>query len=221
MDFESFSQCLNYVQLSSQSKTLLDKILPVAGALLGTVLGFALNYGTGRIKESKSTSNKIMCIGEDIEVINHALNEAAKECARLISLLIKGERLAGNRLPGSISGLCIDSYFIDVAHKYSRNQRYWIQLILERLKEVNIKLSGWDGGLTAYEKSAALLNMISISVETARLCKMSQLGSYIDHFDIIPYLELIGTEGPHIAACDLAMRNLREENTVLGLYGNT
>ncbi|MGX9559495.1 hypothetical protein [Pseudomonas sp. CFBP 5750] len=217
MDFESFSQCLNYMQATVQDKGTLNKVLPIMGTLLGTAFGFALNYGAGRVKDSKAAKNKIMCIGEDIEVIVHDLNATAKECARLVSLLVERAPLAGNRLPGSMSGLCIDSYFIDVAHQYSRNQRYWIQLALERLKEINLKLTGLNADLPLYDRVAALLNLISISMEISRLCKMSQLDAIIPHYEILPYLESLEISRECLAACDMAIMNLNEQNAVLRL----
>jgi hypothetical protein len=217
MDIDSFSQCLSFMQTTNPSKALVDKALPLAGALFGTTLGFALNYASSKIKDNKSTKNKLMCINEDIEVIEHALNESAKECARLLTLLIQKSPLVGNRLPGSISGLCIDSYFIDVAHKYSRNQRYWIQLTLERLKEINIKLGNNSSQSTTYEKSVEIINLLSITIETARLCKMSQLDSRIDHYEMLSHLKSLETPNEYIAACELALNNVTSENSSLGL----
>jgi hypothetical protein len=205
------------MQTINPSKGLFDKILPIAGALIGTTLGFALNFSSSKVKDNKSANNKIMCINEDIDALEHALNETAKECARLVSLLIQRSPIVGNRLPGSISGLCIDSYFIDVAHKYSRNQRYWIQLTLERLKEINLKLGNRSGQSTPYERSVDMLNLLSITIETARLCRMIKLNDYIDHYEMLSHLKTIGTPTEDIAGCDLAINNVNLENASLGL----
>lgn len=217
MDIESFSQCLNYLQASAQSKGYFEKSLPIAGALIGTALGFFLNYSSGRIKENKAAQNKIMCINEDLAVINHSLDELAKEATRLITLLVQKQPLSGNRLPGSISSLCLDSYFIEVAHKYSKNQRYWIQLLLARVKEINIKLGSLHEDQDLYTRSITLMNMISLAVECARLCKMSLSNILTDHISIHSYLEELDIPSEDFEAYKYAESNAKAQNAVLGL----
>lgn len=141
MDIENFQQCLNYIDFARPTKNHLEKIIAVGGTLAGTVIGFALNYFHAKSKESRSAENKLMCCDEDVHRIRAYLNMEIEEVLRLTSRLVNRKPLIDYRLQDNISTLLLNEYFPEVAHKFSQNQRYWMQSLLNSLKTVNSMLS--------------------------------------------------------------------------------
>ena len=218
MDIESFNQCLGYLQASLQGKGTLDKALPILGTLVGAVFGFALNYFAGRGKENNAAKNKLMCIEEDVMAIEHSLDELNKEALRMISLIVKKTPARGNYLPLSISALCLESYFIDVAHKYSRQQRYWIQLLISRLEEISdalVEIKDFKGPM--YTRAVNLLNLIGLAVNCSRFCKMIMQGEILEDEGVVSWLRVMNVSEEHLDAYSRAFENAEVHNTTLEL----
>lgn len=218
MDIENFNQCLSYLQASLQGKGTFERVLPIVGTLVGAVLGFALNYLAGRGKENKTARNKLMCIDEDVMAIEHSLNEMSKEAVRMISLVVQKATPSGNYLPLSVSALCLESYFIDVAHKYSRQQRYWIQLLISRLKEISCALEeikDFKGSI--YMRSINLLNLIGLAVNCSRFCKMIMQGKIVTDEGVVNYLRELDVSEEYLEAYNRAFENAAVRNAALQL----
>ena len=87
MDFDSFNQCLAYIDFSKEEKSLTVKFLPIIGTLCGALIGFFLNYFSSLSKESKATNNKILCCKEDVYRVRDSLQSILKELFRIAGLI--------------------------------------------------------------------------------------------------------------------------------------
>lgn len=175
MDIDNFQQCLSYIQFASPDKNHLEKMIAIVGTLAGTTLGFALNYFHTRSKESRTAKNKLMCCDEDVHRIRACLNMEIEEVLRLISRLVNRKPLIDYRLQDNISTLLLDEYFPEVAHKFSQNQRYWLQSLLTSLKIVNSMLSEIKEGKRfgkPYEMTLNCLSFIESAALSSCLCTM-------------------------------------------------
>ena len=175
MDIENFQQCLSYIEFANPAKNYLEKIIAIGGTLAGTVLGFTLNYFHTKSKESRSAENKLMCCDEDVHRIRAYLNTAIEETLRLTSRLVNRKPLIDYQLHDTISTLLLDEYFPEVAHKFSQNQRYWVQSLLNNLKIVKTMLCEIKEGKRTgkpYEMTLNCLSFIDSAVLCSYLCTM-------------------------------------------------
>lgn len=219
MDIESFSQCMAYMQSLAQSKSNFERALPIVGTIAGAILGFTLNFISTSYKESKATKNKIMCNDEEVHRINNSLEHLIQETSRLLLRVVSKEHLTDHRLPSKINSTCIDKYFTDVAHKYSQNQRYWLQLLLSQLKDINSKLSDLQSIDTTkkFITSKTLLSTIAVATFASRLCEMILTNMKIPDHEIIEKLKALKIPDETLEAYLCAERNADNQNSVLGL----
>ena len=174
MDFDSFNQCLAYIEFSKEEKSLTVKFLPIVGTLFGALIGFFLNYFSSRSKESKATNNKILCCKEDIYRVRDSLQSILKELFRIAVLISRQESLSGHNLPTNVSSLFLSEYFADVAHKLNSEQRFQIQRILEDVKALNLVLSIIQQRESLKDKftySLKLSNSIILNLRIYTTCK--------------------------------------------------
>lgn len=131
MDIDSFDQCLSYI-VTTKNKSTLETVLPMLTTLLGVIIGFGINYLRDTRKETKETTNKKMCINEDIQRILQMSEQAFKESFTINDAALKNQPFIGHRLPSDIDSPCLDEYFASVAHTYStaeRNHFFYLCLI--------------------------------------------------------------------------------------------
>lgn len=205
MDIETFSQCLQYMK-STETVSTIKEFIPLIAASTGVVVGFLLNQLATNSKENKLASNKLTCCEEDIQKIQEALEDLIKEAFCTMKPVVLKERITAHNFPDSVSSLCLDEYFTDIAHKYNKDQRYWIQLILQNIKTINEKLTSIthpQPTKSTHRYSIDLLNMTSNSVLVWGLCrsvlekkhvelKTKELAEYLEcNSDQISYWNLL------------------------------
>lgn len=215
MDIENFQQCLSYIEYARPAKNSLEKIIAVGGTLAGAALGFALNYFHAKSKESRSTKNKLMCCDEDVHRIRAYLTMEIKEVLRLNSKLVSRKPLIDYRLQDSISTLLIDEYFPEVAHKFSRNQRYWLQELLNNLKIVNSMLSEIKEGKRIgkpYEMTLSCLSFIDSAAFSSYLCTMILSNTVAPRLTTVEFLQANEFDSSFVQDYSLAESNALHEN---------
>lgn len=219
MEIDSFNQCLAYMQVAFEKKSLVEKFLPLIGALGGAFIGFFLNYFASHSKESKTARNKLMCCNEDIEKIRESLILVIKELFRLGVLISNRELPKGHKLPTGISALCLSEYFADVAHKFSGEQRYQIQRILEDMKALNTLLpilQARDTLSDKYRYSLKLTNTIILAVKIYNSCE-GAINKKTSKEESVNNLKNIGANDDEIQAFSKLKENGNNENKTLSL----
>ena len=182
MDIENFNQCLQYLQIAQVSqlaelakeKGPIEKFIPLIGTLSGAVVGFFLTQLVSRSKENKTESNKTMCCKEDISRLQESVQLLIKEAYRASENIALKEVSVTHQFPASISSLFLAEYFTDVAHKFNKEQRHWIQLALQNIEEINKLLVIMRTSKTptnGYPYSLHLLNLTNIGTRTWLACQ--------------------------------------------------
>jgi len=164
------------MHISLEKKSILEKFLPIIGALSGAFIGFFLNYISTHSKENKTINNKLLCCKEDVHRIRDSLRTVLKELFRIAGLISGRESPSGHNLPTNISTLCLSEYFADVAHKFSSEQRFQIQRILEDAKALNFILGVIQKRETLKDKfiySLKLSNAIILGLRIYTSCKQA------------------------------------------------
>jgi len=220
MDIENFQQCLSYIEFASPAKNHLEKIIAIGGALAGTALGFALNYFHTKSKESRSAKNKLMCCDEDVHRIRVYLTIQIEEILRLTSRLVNRKPLIDYRLQDNISTLLLNEYFPEVAHKFSQNQRYWLQSLLNSLKIVNSILSEIKEGKRTgkpYEMTLSCLSLIDSAALSSYLCTMILSNTAARQPTTIEFLRTNEFDSSFVDDYLLADSNAQHENKEFNL----
>lgn len=175
MDIDSFQQCLSYVELSNPAKGYIDKIITASGALAGAALGFTLNYIHSKSKESTSEKNKIMCCKEDIHRVHAYLARVMIDSVQMTSILINRRSLLDNNFVDFVSSLLLEKYYSEIAHRFTKNQRIWIQELISNLQIVNSKLLEFKK-LTitgnTYQATLILFSLTDGAASCAHYCSM-------------------------------------------------
>jgi len=217
MDVESFSQCIQYMQ-ANQVKFTVDKFIPVASALVGALMGFYLNYLSSSFKESRARENKLMCCNENIGQIQKSVVQMLLELCKLMECVAFKKKPGRHNLPGSISFLYLNEYFSDVAHKFSEEQRQWVQQLLTEVELVNKALPAlWENDVHSfYDYSLALLNLSSRAMTVWSVCEDISRG---EHFDTTnkELLESIGASKEQLYCYFSLVDNAERSDEKLGL----
>lgn len=217
MDVENFALCLQYVQSTHPGFTL-DKLIPVGAAFGGAIIGFGLNHFSSTKKENKASQNKKMCCEEDIAKIKRQTTTVASEVCNLCKILLEGRRPNHHRVPNHVSSLCLDEYFIDVAHKFNKDQREAIQMLLASLKILNSRLPELTNGGHAsdYSYSTLLLNLSLGALEVWGHCEDFQRGT-ITHYSEEEVYKWLGLTDEQITSLNSLQANAKADNTELHL----
>ncbi|KWS33600.1 hypothetical protein [Pseudomonas syringae] len=219
MDIESFSQCITYLQNSAPARNAIEKALPIVGTLAGTFLGFILNFSWTLHKESRSNKNKLMCMDEDTHRINHFLLEMTKQYAEHLKKVVIRDYPTSHNLPSEIHSSCIEEYFTEVAHKYTKNQRYWLQELSSQLKYINTNLSDirTREEIDPYNLSKKFLDGISSALFCSKLCVMIMKNETLPDIPLEKQLELLGISPVAVQAYVVARANADNKNSHLHL----
>ncbi|WP_153772398.1 hypothetical protein [Pseudomonas sp. MNR3A] len=217
MDIESFSQCIDYMQVN-QVKMTVDKFIPVASALSGALMGFYLNYLSSSRKEGRASKNKLMCCGENVRQIQGSVVQLLLELCKLMECVAFKKKPARHNLPGSISSLYLNEYFSDVAHKFSKEQREWVQQLLTEVEIINKALPElWEKDVSSfYGHSLALLNLSSRAMTAWNKCENIVRGVYFDTTNK-DLLELIGATNDQVYCYFALVENAEVTDEKLGL----
>lgn len=218
MDIETFSQCLQYIK-STNSASPIKEFIPLMTATAGVIGGFLLNHYSAGSKEKKLASNKLMCCKEDIQRIQEALEDLIRESFCTMKFVVIKETITAHNFPDSVSSLCLDEYFTDIAHKYNKDQRCWIQLILQNIKTINDKLANITNPKSiknTHRYSLELLNMTNSSVLVWGLCS-----SVLENKNVEPetteLAKSLGCTADQIVYWNLLVRNAENKNDTLNL----
>lgn len=217
MDIESFSQCIEYMQ-ANHVKLTADKFIPVVSALGGALMGFYLNYLSSSLKEGRASKNKLMCCNENVRQIQGSVSQLLLELCKLMECVAFKKKPARHNLPGSISFLYLNEYFSDVAHKFSREQREWVQQLITEVEIINKSLPAlWEKNVSSfYDYSLALLNLSSRAMMAWSMCENVVRGA---HFDTTnkELLELIGATKDQVYCYFGLVENAEVVDEKLGL----
>ncbi|MBC3410100.1 hypothetical protein HU720_02120 [Pseudomonas sp. SWRI51] len=220
MDAESFAQCLHYIQ-ANHSEFSFDKLIPVGSAFVGAILGFALNYLSSARKDNSSTTNKVTCCREDIENIRQRATIVLSELCNACITIASNKCVRVHQTPDNVSGLCLDEYFIEIAHKFTRSQRQTIQLLIMSLKRLNRRLPELNEGdlVSICEYATIVINLANITLNVIGHCKNFDCGELIDHQDEEVY-EWAQLTDEQIGALTSLQTNARFGNQILRLDTN-
>lgn len=176
MDLESFSQCLSYIGSATPKGDVFSKVIPIAGTLVGTIFGFALNQFTTKLKESKTTKNKLMCCDEDVNRIKVITQRMIEELINLLIKIKNKERLIDHNLPSKLNTFYLSEHFIELAHNFSVNQRYWTHLLIENLEDMNGYLDTLANEPLGkpFELSKGIIQTIDLATRMHLLCQSIQ-----------------------------------------------
>ncbi|MGY2438093.1 hypothetical protein [Pseudomonas sp. SDO52101_S400] len=220
MDVESFNQCLIYMQSVAPNKSLIEKFLPAIGGVSGAVLGFLLTSMVAFSKERKVLANKLMCCNEDVARVQSSVEQLIKELFKILMCISVGDLPKGHGLPTNIGALCLSEYFKDVAHKFSKNQRYLIQATLENTSEINSLIDVLQRSSSLedkYKYSLGLLSAIGLALQISNGCKNIIGNTNKEQLDQIEELERIGVSSSEIKAFLLLKSNASNQNDILKL----
>lgn len=218
MDIENFNQCLHYLQ-NSQGRSLVEKFIPLISTLGGVAGGFLLTQAANKSKEKRATSNKIMCCKEEIQRIQELLNELLKETLKIMPALVLRDPLKSHSYPHNVGSLYLAEYFTEIAHKFTIQERRWIQTIIQNIESINAKLPTLREAPNSenyYKKSIEILNITNISVRTWKLCENILITNDTE-LDIEATLIAIGCSEDQVANRNLLIVNANNSNNTLAL----
>ena len=217
MDLENFAQCIQYIQSAKPGLTA-DKFLPAATGLIGTLLGFGLNYWTTSRKDAKTENGKMRCCEEDIDQIQRAATLVAQELCNLCSILAAHERLYRLKVPYQISSLYLSNHFSEVAHKYCSAQRECVQDVLSILEKLNSSLPSLNPKeqISPFAYSKILANLIHSAGAVWQICEnfKNSVTTTIAIPNIIKKLNLTPEQ---LASYTAIKENIEQENIPLDL----
>lgn len=160
MDVTDFEQCLSYIQITSQSKAPWEALLPYGAGLAGVLVGFLINSIRDKLKDGKSTKNKMICINEDIHKLRYYMEVAAVECLAIICSIHDGSYTTGTNLYSSFRASLLEEFFGDVAIKYSVQNRLYLKEIIAITGTIDQKLKKSFDLSPSYEMSVQLIELI-------------------------------------------------------------
>lgn len=221
MDFENFSQCIQYIQSGKPGLTT-DKFLPAATGLIGTLLGFGLNYWTTSRKDAKTVKGKMICCEEDIDQIQRSATLVVQELCNLCSILVAHERLHCSKVPHHIGSLYLSNLFNEVAHKYCSVQRESAQETLGILEKLNSSLPSLNPNepTSPFVYSKTLANLIHIAGAAWQSCEdfKNSVTTTIEIPDIIKKLDLTPKQ---LESYTAIRENIEQKNIPLDLKTTT
>lgn len=218
MEIEALNQCLEYIQLTSK-KSEIEKFIPLIGALSGALFGTTITLLAASRKERRAEKNKLICCNEDVAKIQMSIEKFMRQLMPMMEAAALKNKLVKHSFPDNINSLCLANYFTDVAHKYNKEQRNWVQVIINNVEVMNAslkKLTKPSEAGTPFQFSLLLLNSASTAMRTWKLCQ-----SVIDKkkFDMnVEELVLkIGLSEDQISYRNLLALNAENDNNTLGL----
>lgn len=137
MEIDSFAQCLAYISATTKSNGLVGFIIPTITSLTCVIIGFALNQFSSTFKTNKDSSNKIMCITEDIERLQHDAESIFKAALLFLDSHRNTTKPGAQKIPTKLSTPHIDKYFVEVAHLLSKEKRDNIARVLPLISHIN------------------------------------------------------------------------------------
>lgn len=216
MDVDTFAQCLQYIQATHSGFTV-EKLIPVGAAFAGAILGFGLNYATSTRKENKTNQNKKLCCEEDIHKIRRDTAKVASEVCNLCIILTSGANTTHHQVPIHVSSLCLDEYFIDVAHKFTKPQRESIQMLLGSLKILNERLPALTNRAKSdFVYSTILLNLANCAIHAWSHCEDFLRGEITDFTQDEVY-DSLNLTPEQMKALMALQTNTKSNNTELNL----
>ncbi len=175
MEFEAFTQCLNYLELVQIKKQPLELFIPVASSLLGVFVGASLTMLREGSKESKTLKNKKVCIAEELDRTKLYLEHIFEEAIKLHDSSVAGNIIPGHQLQSEISLPFLSEHFTSIAHKYSINQRSHITRLSETIKDLNQQLEDFHSirEPSNFQKIALTsLNIISAAIHCHQILEL-------------------------------------------------
>jgi len=136
MDTEFFLQCLKYIDLTSQKKTLVEQYLPVFSALGGVATGFLINKLADVFKNRTENATKKIVIRQEVERIQGESTTALRGAVSILQSCARNSRPQGFFLPLKIPTYCIDEFFVGLCHKYTKNERHNMFTIMKKVETV-------------------------------------------------------------------------------------
>lgn len=160
MDLTDFEQCLSYIQITSQSKAPWEAFLPYGAGLAGVLVGFLINSIRDKLKDRKSTKNKMICIDEDIHRLRHFMEVSAVECLEIICSISDGSNTTGTNTYSNFKASLLEDFFGDVAIKYSVQNRLYLKEIIALTGTIDQKLKKLFDLSPGYDMSVQLIELI-------------------------------------------------------------
>lgn len=169
MDLDSFSQCIQYIQ-SNRVGFSYDKLIPVASALIGSVIGFKLNQYSGEKKDRRVIENKVVVCKEEVEELQNSAKEIALETCDIFKHIVTFRSFDLHHLPPSVNSMFLDKCFVDVSHEFSSNQRKVITQLLITVRSINKAIESVKGSGSLFEFSINVLDLSNKSIVAWGLC---------------------------------------------------
>lgn len=167
VDMESFTQCLQYITATQTSKSVVEKIIPLASPLVGVIIGATITVWREGIKDRRTLRNKKICVLEEIHLTRASLEHIFKETLALLDAANKEKILPGNRLPTELCMPFLDKYFTEVAYSYPKEQRQQIMSLSPLINETSRNLGKFSSVVPTLNDatySIALLNLLSQTI---------------------------------------------------------
>ncbi len=210
MNLESFSQCLNYIQSVTPKGDVSAKVTPIAGTLIGTIFGFILNQFTTKLKEGKAKKNKLTCCDEDVHRLKAITQHTTDELINLLVKIKNQEQLVDHNLPSKLNAFYLSEHFIELAHNFSVNQRYWTHLLIENLDEMNGYLDTLANEPLGkpFELSKVIIQSIDLATRMHLLCRSIQEDHSRTDMTTSEVLFVFGLWPEAVAAYDVITDNI-------------
>ena len=158
-----------------------------------------------------------MCCNEDIDRLQLSLKEILKELYSLAERIHNKKEMKSHTLPTSLNILYLDEYFIDVAHKFNKEQRATIQNIFSEMQELNANLTSLkkrESQIDRFALSRLLSNFTLLALNTYKNCKSIKNKSQPTDSGLINELEITTDQVQSLKQIRI---NIINENSTLNL----
>ncbi|MEO8490730.1 hypothetical protein [Pseudomonas sp.] len=175
MEIDTFTQCLNYLELAHAKKQPLELIIPVVSSLLGVLVGASLTMLREGSKDKKALKNKKMCITEELDRTQLYLEHIFEEAIQIYDSSVAGNIVPGHQLQAEVSLPFLLEHFTSIAHKYSQDERNHITRLSETTKELNQQLKEFHSLREPlnFQKNALIsLNIISATIHCHQILQL-------------------------------------------------
>ncbi|MEE3935451.1 hypothetical protein V2I68_07790 [Pseudomonas viridiflava] len=222
MDIENFNQCLQYLQSVNLEKSAFAKYIPVLAAITGGALGFGLNSLATRKKEGNLEKNKTMCCNEEAQIIQETLEQTMLELMDMMTKLASKIEITKSELPTTITSGYISNHFTDIAHKYTKEQRHWLQAMMVFTESLNKRLDAIQNperGFLSFENSIDLLNAGNDTIKAWMHCKsfLVNTDSTFSDAHVAEKLLIIGASQEQLDARTALIENVETRNSLLNI----
>lgn len=175
MDIDTFTQCLNYLDIARAKKQPLELIIPVVSSLIGVLVGASLTMLREGSKEKKALKNKKMCITEELNRTKLYLEHIFEEAIKIYDSSFAGHVVPGHQLQAEVSLPFLFEHFTSIAHRYLQNERNHITRLLETIRDLNLQLNEFHSLREPlnFQKNALIsFNLISAAIHSHQILEL-------------------------------------------------